>query len=369
MLRAEGILSPKNARIDQVTEFSCHTSVRPVGAGRRVYFPAERAQYSTIKEFYAVQDVTNVKNAQDITSHVPSYIPNGVHKIISSTIENVLLILTEGVEDTVYIYKYLFVDEQRIQASWSQWTFNGGKVLGGGFFGSQLYLVIQRGTGLFLEKMAFTYNTKDYPDETYRAFMDRKTISAAIPSQNYDSINNLTTVDIQGCYGAALDSGTYGVITPDGLYRQFNVSEMTNGTVKLLGNLTGQKMTIGQTYNWKFSFSDIMLKSVDERGTKSDTEGRLQLRNFWVNYVDSGFFKATIEQYDKATYSYEMTARILGSGKNKFGVMPLETGVFKFPVQSLSTNCRISIESNYPVPVSIIGAGWEGNYYRRSQRI
>lgn len=369
VLRAEGILSPKNARIDQVTEFSCNTRTRPVGAGRRIYFPAERAQYTTIKEFYAVQDVTNIKNAQDVTSHVPSLIPNGVHKIISSTVENILLVLTEGAEDTAYVYKYLFIDEERIQASWSLWNFNGGMILGGGFFDSQLHLVIQRGSGLFLEKMAFTYNTKDYEDEPYRAFIDRKVISAPIPAQNYDHINDMTAIDIQACYGAALDSGVYGVITPDGLYQQFDVSEMTNGTVKLIGNWTGQKMTIGQTYRWKFSFSEIMLKSVDERGTKSDTEGRLQLRNFWVNYVESGFFRAVVEHFDKQTFYYEMTARILGSGRNKLGIMPLETGVFKFPVQSLSANCRISIESSYPTPVSIIGAGWEGNYYRRSQRI
>lgn len=369
VLRAEGVLSPKNARLDQVTEFGCNTYTRPVGAGRRVYFPAERAQYTSIKEFYAVQDVTNVKNAQDITSHVPSYIPNGVYRLISSTIENILLILTEGAEDKIYVYKYLFVDEQRIQASWSHWTFNGGKILGGGFIGSQLYLVIQRDSGLFLEKMSFTYNTKDYDDEPYRVFLDRKAIAAPIPTQNYDSVNDMTTFDFKAVYGGSVAAGTYGLVTPDGLFRSYSSSEMTNGTVKLQGNWTGQKMTVGQVYNWKFSFSEIMLKQQDDRGTRADTEGRLQLRNFWVNYVESGYFKATVEHFDKQTFTYEMTARILGSGRNYLNRMPSETGIFKFPVQSLSANCRISIESTYPTPVSIIGAGWEGNYYRRSQRL
>lgn len=369
VLRAEGILSPQNARLDQVTEFGCSTWVRPVGAGRNVYFPAERAQYTSIKEYYAVQDVTNVKNAQDITSHTPSFIQNGVYKLISSTVENILLILTEGAEDKIYVYKYLFVDDQRIQASWSFWSFNEGKILGGGFIGSRLYLIIQRDTGLFLEELSFTYNTKDYEDEPYRVFMDRKAITPPIPSQNYDNVNDMTTIDIQGIYGVPLVSGMYGLVTPDGLFKSFSTSELTNGTYKLQGNWTGQKMVVGQLYNWKFSFSEIMLKSQDERGTRADTEGRLQLRNFWVNYVESGYFKVSVEHFDKQTFYYEMTGRILGSGRNRLGIMPLETGVFKFPVQSLSTNCLISLESSYPNPVSIIGAGWEGNYYRRSERI
>lgn len=370
VLRAEGILSPKNARIDQVTEFECNTFTRPVGAGRRLYFPAERALYSSIKEFYAVQDVTNVKNAQDITSHVPSLVPNGVYKMMSSTTENILLILTEGQEDTIFVYKYLFSDEQRVQASWSIWTIGkDAKVLGGGFIGSTLYMVVQRGEGVFLEKMLFTYNTKDYEEELYRVFFDRKAITATIPTENYDTVYNQTTLDIQGIYGEILPDETYGVITPDGMYMQYASDKIVNGRVILPGKWDGKQMVVGQLFNFKIQFSEQMLKTTDDRGTRSDTEGRLQLKNMWVNHVESGYFQVIVEHIDKATFKYDMTARILGSGRNFFDKMPLETGQFKFPIQGLAGNVRIIIESPHPVPVALIGAGWEGNYYRRSQRL
>ena len=64
-----------------------------------------------------------------------------------------------------------------------------------------------------------------------------------------------------------------------------------------------------------------------------------------------------------------MTARLLGSGKNRIGLTALETGQFKFPIQSISSNCGITIESDLPMPLALIGAGWEGLYYRRSKRI
>jgi hypothetical protein len=369
--RAEGIISPKNFRIDSATEYEDSVQVRPIVAGRNVYFPAPRALYTSIKEFYTVQDVTSVKNAQDITSHVASYIPNGVHKLLSSTSENLLLVLTEGAENHIYVYKYLFEEETRKQASWSHWNLGEGvKILGGGFVGPTLYLVVQRGEGTFLEKMVFTWNTKDNNVEPYRVFLDRKVLTAPIPLANYDAVWNKTTVDIQALYGTTpLSEECYAIVSPSGFFKTFKLEDLQSGTIRLDGNFTGQRLTVGTCPPHKVVFSPVMLKTVDERGTRSDTEGTLYVRNFWVNYVDCGYFKVTVEHFNKETYEYEMTARILGSGNNKLGELPFETGKFKFPVQSLSTECKITIESPYPVPFCIIGAGWEGNYHRRSQKV
>lgn len=369
--RSDSVLSPKSFHIDNATSFEDSVKVRPVVAGRNVYFPSERAEYTSIKEFYTVQDVTSVKNAQDITAHVPSYIPNGVHKLIPSTSENVLMALTEGAEENIYVYKYLFEDEGRKQASWSHWNLGAGSaILGGGFAGPTLYLVVQRGTGVFLEKLLFTYNTKDNEQEPYRVFLDRKTVTEEIPKANYDAVWNKTSIDIQGLYGDyVLPTGTYALISSIGILKLFTASDLTDGVLRIDGDYSGQRLTVGLCPAHKVVFSPVMLKTVDERGTRSDTEGILYIRNFWVNYVDCGYFKVTVEHFNKETYEYEMTARILGSGNNKLGSLPFETGKFKFPVQSLNTECRITIESPYPVPFCIIGAGWEGNYYRRSQKV
>ena len=112
-----------------------------------------------------------------------------------------------------------------------------------------------------------------------------------------------------------------------------------------------------------------MVKSSDERGgVRAETEGRLQLRNVWVNYADTGYLEATVEVWGKPPVTYEMTGRDLGinSFVNK---IPSTTGTFKFPIHSNSTACKIRIESKSPLPLSLIGAGWEGMIYRRSKRI
>lgn len=372
LLRADGVLSPKNCSITEVTEFTCNPYVRPVGAGRRVYFPTERAEFTTIKEYFTIEDTTNLKDAQDVTSHVPSFIPNGVYKIVSSNTENVLGFFTIGAESKVYIYKYLFVDNSRLQSSWSYWEFNGARILGGGFINSTLYLVFDRQGMITLESVSFTYNTKDYEEyEPYRVFMDRKVVLPAIPSDAYDDIEGRTKVDMKTMYGDTLKAGvSYGLVDSKGFFRKWTPEEMVDGRyVWLQGNWVGRRFIEGELYKFKAKFSEVMIRKQDDNGVTAYTEGRLQLRNFWVNYENCGYIKAIVECFDKETYEYVMTARLLGSGRNKIGLTALETGQFKFPVQSLSSNCSISIETELPMPVALIGAGWEGVYYKRATRV
>lgn len=372
LLRADGVLSPKNCSITETTEFTCNPYVRPVGAGRRVYFPTERAEFTTIKEYFTIEDTTNLKDAQDVTSHVPSFIPNGVYKIVSSNTENVLGLFTLGAESKVYIYKYLFIDNSRLQSSWSYWEFNGARILGGGFINSTLYLVFDRQGTITLESLSFTYNTKDYEEyEPYRVFMDRKIVLPAITSDAYDDIEGRTKVDMKTIYGDALKAGvSYGLVDSKGFFRKWTPEEMVDGRyVWLQGNWVGMRLIEGELYKFKVKFSEVMIRKQDDNGVTAYTEGRLQLKNFWVNYVNCGYIKAIVECFDKETYEYVMTARLLGSGRNKIGLTALETGQFKFPVQSLSSNCSISIETELPMPVALIGAGWEGVYYKRATRV
>lgn len=372
-MRAQGVLSPKNCDISESTEFTCDPYVRPIGAGRRVYFPTSRAEFTTIREYYTVEDTTNLKDAQDITSHVPSYIPNGVYQMISSNTENVLGCFTEGAQDRFYLYKYLFIDNNRLQSSWSYWEFNGARILGGGFIDSTLYLVLDRQGQCTLEAISFTYNTKDFEgSEPYRVYMDRKAVTLEVPAENYDSNNDRTKVDIAQSYGGVElnQKVEYGIVDKEGFFRHYSTADMENGRyIYLAGNWTGQKFVVGELYNFKAKFSEIMIRKQGDNGVVAYPEGRLQLRHFWVNYEDTGYLKAVVEHFNKATYEYEMTARLLGSGKNKIGLTALETGQFKFPIQSISSNCAVTIESDLPMPLALIGAGWEGLYYIRSRRI
>jgi hypothetical protein len=369
--RAEGSVTPKSFRLEHTTDFACATSAKPVGAGRNIYFPSAREEFTSLMEYYAVQDVTDVNNAHDVSGHVPSLVPNGVHSLIANTRENIVMALSEGDPTKVFLYKYLFQQEVRVQSSWSYWEFGTAEILGAGFIGSTLYLLMKREDGLFLEKMLFTYNTKDLSGEPYRAFLDRKVISEVIPSASYDSLRGTTKINLQTLYGTTLcDGATYGVLLSDGWYGVYSNIECPEGIIDIPGDVSGQRVIVGETFKARIKPTTVMVKSDDGRGgTKADTEGRLQVKKYWLNFNNTGYFKAIVRHLGKETYTYEWTSRTLGASTNVLGSIPLETGRFEFPIQSLNTGCEITIESEAPTPFSFIGAGWEGNYYRRSKRV
>lgn len=362
MLSADGILTPTSANLSPaVTHYEASLKAKPVNAGRNVYFVAERAKYTTVREFFTAADNTDAKDVQDITSHVPNYIPNGVYKIIPSTVENVMLYLTEGDETAIYVYKYLFIDSQRVQAAWSKWDMQG-VVYGGQFIDNYLYLIVERNGYYCLEKISFTINTTDFDSEAYRILLDCKH-SYQIPAECYDSLKDETAVNIQDIFGDIYEQDKqYSAVASDGTY-----AKAKEGKLVFIGDYSNQVLTVGINYNFKIVMSTIMIKQSDNGSTQALIEGRLQLRQMWFNYADSGYFKVTVDIKDKHAYVYEYTSRLLGTRFNILGAMPFTTGSFKFPIQAKNENVNIRLETDTPLPVSLVGAGWIGNYQRRTR--
>jgi hypothetical protein len=362
MLSADGVLTPTSANLSPaVTHYEASLKAKPVNAGRNVYFVAERAKYTTVREFFTAADNTDAKDVQDITSHVPNYIPNGVYKIIPSTVENVMLYLTEGDETSMYVYKYLFIDSQRVQAAWSKWDMQG-VVYGGQFIDNYLYLIIERNNYYCLEKISFTINTTDFDSEAYRILLDCKH-SYQIPAECYDSLKDETSVNIQDIFGNTYEQDKqYSAVASDGTY-----AKAKEGKLVFIGDYSNQILTVGINYNFKIVMSTIMVKQSDNGSTQALIEGRLQLRQMWFNYADSGYFKVTVDIKDKQAYIYEYTSRLLGTRFNILGAMPFTTGSFKFPIQAKNENVNICLETDTPLPVSLVGAGWIGNYQRRTR--
>lgn len=363
-LRTDGVLSPKDALLTPpVTHYGCSLKAAPVNAGRNIYFTAERSEYTTVREFFTAADNTDSKDAQDITSHVPNYIPNGVYKIIPSNTENVVLYLTEGEEESMYVYKYLFIDSVRQQASWSKWTF-GDKIFGGAFIDNYLYIIIERNGYFCLEKMSFTFNTEDFIDrEPYRVLLDSKRVYN-VPETLSEIVREETTIDLKQVFGDLYDEQkTYSVVMSDGTYVVAN----EDGIVILQGDYEGKDLVCGINYNFFIRVSKLYVKQESQSGVQSLLEGRLQLRNFWFNYADSGYFKVTVRTSDKEDYEYVNTQRFMGTTSARLDTMPFSSGKFRVPIYSLNTNCDIELESDTPTQVSLIGAGWVGNYVRRTR--
>ena len=277
-----------------------------------------------------------------------------------------MLVLTTGDKTGIYVYKYLFLNESRVQSSWSRWEM-GGRVFGAFFAGSTLYILINRGGKHCLEKMHFTtYTTEDLVGhEPYRVYLDSKKVAT---TAKYDSTTNTTTFDILNEYSAA-DDGAYdviGVVTQDGKYVE---GKVTNGIMNLVGAYHNKDVIIGIPYRFHIRLSPIYLHTTDKTTTATILTGRLQVRYVHLNYANTGGFKVKVHYHGGRECQYVMTARNIGLDTATLGRTPDDTGIFKFPVQALNTNVNIDIDSELPLPLSLVGFMWEGSFVARSRGV
>ena len=93
-LSGGALLTPKTISINQVTSFDYNKSVEPLLLGAYLYFPFDRGAFSGIRE-YTVNANTSTFDSEEITQHVPQYVPRGLTSFTGSDSEN-LIALSSG---------------------------------------------------------------------------------------------------------------------------------------------------------------------------------------------------------------------------------------------------------------------------------
>lgn len=372
VLTASGILSSKSVELNLVTQFNVQDKARPYGIGRNVYFASPRATFTSINRYYALQDVSDVKNAEDMTAHVPNYIPNGVFSISGSSTENFASILTSGAPNKIFIYKFLYIDEQIKQQSWSHWDLGKNiDILACNSIGSTMYLLLRNTVSTFMCKVSFTKDTIDIAGEPYRLYMDSK-VKYVIPANAYNDDRYETDVNLQTVYGMKFEHGKVSIVETDGRITEFPEPEggwVKNPVVHLHGNQAGKTVFVGFNIQFRYEFSKFLIKKTAEDGSVATEDiGRLQLRRAWVNYEHSGAFEIEVENQSRV-FRYDMAGARLGSEALRVGRLNVGTGQYRFPINGDATRNTVRILADNTTPLNIIGCGWEGNYIRRSSGI
>lgn len=365
MLTGGEILTAKTASIKPTTAYETTGLCRPVGAGKSIYFTTARGQYTGLREYVADKN-TNVDDAKDVTAHIPAYIPANVFKIATATNESFLVLLTHDEENSAYVYKFYDNDAgERLQASWSRWTYPEGTViLDGGFINTDLYLILQREDGIYLEVLGIDAARAE-TDMEFEVLLDRKVYDAPA---SYDSVSGLTTWTLP--YSSDEDLQMVVLADPPvGFTPGQRLTVVTDGTtVYRSGNYADVPVVIGVPYVSDYEMSKIRPKSQNASGSeKSLTGARLQLRTVTLVYDNSGYFRVEVTPLHRDTNTSVMTPRRVG--EYLLGEVPLDEGEFRFPVGTKSEYATIHIINDSPYPHHIMSASWEGDLVLRSKRM
>lgn len=363
LVPAATTLSPTTMAIQVSTQFPCDVNVKPFVAGRNCYFTTTKGNWEAVRE-YAVNNYLGNEDAIEITAHVPTYIPKGVYKIAGCTNEDTFVALTSGDPSAMYIYKYFYTSSnEKSQSSWSRWSFSSNDtILNAEFIQSILYLVISRADGVYLESIDFSTGYIG-AGEPFTVYLDRKLM---ITPTTYSG--GVTSIPVSS-FPYPLTDGTYTLVTqgggsaPAGTYAAGTV---VGSNIQFAGDFTGAQCTFGRGYTFTYGVSTLAYKVTTAGSQRSDTEGRLQIRKFSINYSNTGYLRAEITPIGRETVPWVFSGRTLGTTSSTLGAYALAGGKLVVPVVARNTDVTINLINDSPLPSALVSADWEGYYVKRS---
>lgn len=336
---ADPILTPETINIANTTEFEASLRARPAQAGKFVYFASKRGAWSGMWEYFVDTD-TDSNDATEISAHVPEYLDGEVLDIQASSNEDMICVRTDNDTQSVYIYRYYWQGREKLQASWSKFTF-GADVIGMSFNLADLYLLIKRGSNLFLERMNLSVDeATEYTDGKFSVHLDRRVRlqtggNTTVP---YSAPSDIVYIDKRG-----------KIIT-------------SSDVAGLLSS--GEVCYAGIPYTFKYQFSEPVVKQNNQPITTAD----LRIRNWSVVYNDTGFFTIKTTPNRRSTYTRNFTGRIVGGAANLLNKAAIDSGTYVFGVIG-NADTKIELSSDNHLPCKFQSAEWEGFYVLRSRRM
>jgi len=350
ILSSAEFLSPLDISLNVTTEFEADLDTTPVGAGRYVFFASPGGAFSTIREFYLQTD-TEVKDATDVTGHVPRYIAGGVKQMIASSNYNMLCLITDDTASskTLWIYSYYCNGQNKVQSSWSQWKFDAD-ILAITFVQDDIFMVVQRSNKVYLEKVQLSQDEAVGATTTgHEILLDRR-----VKVTSNSNLTNFNTV----YYG---DGSSLKYIDKAG-------NTLSLAQAQALTLSTSNPIYVGQSFTFKFQFSEIIVG----QGQKPQTISRLQLRNMTLNFANTGNFTARVTHTNRITEDTDdklFTGRKVSQASNKTNQTSIiGSGSFKVPLLGNSKNIKLELLSESHLPCEFQSAEWEGFYHIRSRR-
>ena len=364
---AAGGLTPTNAKLSLLTEYESDKIIDPILNGRKIYFADDADGFAVIREFGIIEDLQE-ETAEDITSHIPSYIKGKLFELIPH--RDTLFALSDENLNEIFVYKMLFERGVKKLSSWSKWKFKDEeKVIGLKVIEDIAYFIIVRPDGTYLDKMRL---------------QDAKLVNLAESTTQLSFKPHLDRLtEVTGTYNSGDDLTAWTIPYPDDFSSTFRVvfgpafdgkegdivqglSQTTPTTLTATGDHSANSCFIGKEYRFLYEFTEPTIKTEVAGRVSSLSGGILKIRKFNVDYFNTGFFKFQVTSPGRDAFSHVHTGRILGSPLNKIGTIPFETGSFKRLILADSRDLKLEIISDSYLPCAFTGADWEGNYIVRT---
>jgi hypothetical protein len=380
---AETILTPASAVITVLTQYEIDPDCRPIPVQGTIIFCQANGQWSQFREFSVRGAGTAlVADASDLTGYVSSYIPADVFKLTANDTGNSWFAVSDksGFTDRIYVYKYFYRNTgggaERAQSSWSHWQLNGAdRILQILCVQEIMYLLVEYGTEVWLEKMPVADRLSDVTPNPYPLLLDRRISTTTetpaairVAAGTYNATTKQTTWTLPYTIKAPTQAWSGYGMTSNGGVRLGSAS--SGNTIVASGDWSAAPVFFGEVYDFVYRFTRFKLYKEVGGGKAAANVERTQVRHAKLRYHETSYFEVYVmaERRDMALYKFDGT--VLGSRNSSLGSAmangyDLENkryfeGVFQIPIASKGENCIVEVHNDTIHPCKFSTCEWVG---------
>jgi len=347
----ENLLTPKTVIVNPTTKYSIVPNCRPERVGSNIYFSCPQGDAYSVREMF-IQPGTLVFEAQAITEHVAKYINAKPTAIVSIPESNMLVVHSIDQPKTLWIYKYFWANNERVQASWSKWTFDED-IISLKSLDNKLIMINKNNNSTY-SLVQINLEDTDSGDLGFRVHLDNqmKLIGSYVNNETCwigpfsDSFDKYTIVDLSTGLEIPISRTAY------------------DNQVYAVGDYSGRPCIIGKKYTMRYSFTPWRIKNQD--GT-SNLQGRLQIRKLALHFQNTGVFKVSITPLNRDALVHDYSA--IQAGITELDKPALATGDADFLVMANAEGTAIEIINDDYMPSNFQQAEFEGFFVTRSRNV
>jgi len=367
----DNVLSPKTVFINPSTEVAIDPNTRPYTSGNSLFFAVDKKKGTGVKEI-STKSIDDVLKPQDITSHVPNYIPKNLQLIAGSNVDNMIFFYSSDTANTLYVYKFLDQDDERVLSSWHKWTFDGNikSINGYTAIKDNIYIVqtFTESTGdvKYIQKINLT---PDYLNTGlgHPLLLDRLVTTIG----SYNSTTNLTTWILP-----YEDSGELKVIkdinsdVPGAELTQSKLLRPTASTITYPGDLSANQVHIGKKFETSTTLTQPMLKSIEEGSPLVDRSATYTVHSFALDFFQSAGFNVAVTYKDGTVRDHKYSGFRTADTDFTVGQFNFNTDTWHVPIRTKGDRAvTVDIASDGYVPFNVYSGRWIMNITRKKGRL
>lgn len=345
-------LTPSNATLVLTTSFEAELSAKPVASGRNIFFATNFGRFTGIREFYT-EGGTDINDTRPITQHVKEFIVGKVRRLISSSNYDMLCVQTETDSTLMYVYQFIWSDNEKVQSSWSRWQFT--KEVEYVFFDqATMYVLTKDGTNAYMYRLSL--DVTDAPDANFPIYLDSQFDVVGVNTQFTLPFADLADEALTCVQGAGCPNP--GMRVP--------ILSVVGSLVTLKYDMLGGNIVGGLAYRSQYIPTMPFFK--DQDGVVVATAS-LIVKHFIVSLQQTGNLNA----YKRSRYGNSETVtfegRIVGDVDNLVGVTALSDDKFLIPFREDTRRADVVIYTDDYLPMTLLDIEWVGQYSKSGKRI